>query len=75
MIILIHRQRRSPFLAAARSQNGSCVINAIHFRSAAEFANGESPSYLSWGRLMRYMGRELDRIRILGKVVSGQYKI
>ena len=31
----------------------------------------ENPTY----KPMRYMGRELDRIRILGKVVSGQYKI
>ena len=31
----------------------------------------ENPIY----KPMRYMGRELDRIRILGKVVSGQYKI
>ena len=36
--ILIHQsceQLQSPCLAAARSQNGSCVINAIHHRSAA----------------------------------------
>jgi len=26
---------RSPCLAAARAQNGSCIINAIHYRSAA----------------------------------------
>ncbi len=31
----------------------------------------ENPTY----KPMRYMGRQLDRIRILGKVVSGQYKI
>lgn len=31
----------------------------------------ENPTY----KPMRYMGRELDRIRILGKVVSGQYKV
>ena len=31
----------------------------------------ENPTY----KPMRYMGRDLDRIRILGKVVSGQYKI
>jgi hypothetical protein len=31
----------------------------------------ENPTY----KPMRYTGRELDRIRILGKVVSGQYKI
>ena len=31
----------------------------------------ENPLY----KPMRYMGRELNRIRILGKVVSGQYKI
>ena len=31
----------------------------------------ENPIY----KPMRYMGRELDRVRILGKVVSGQYKI
>ena len=31
----------------------------------------ENPTY----KPMRYMGRELDRVRILGKVVSGQYKI
>lgn len=31
----------------------------------------ENPTY----KPMRYMGRELDRIRILGKVVSGQYNI
>ena len=31
----------------------------------------ENPTY----KPMRYMGRELDRIRILGKVISGQYKI
>ena len=31
----------------------------------------ENPTY----KPMRYMGRELSRIRILGKVVSGQYKI
>ena len=31
----------------------------------------ENPTY----KPMRYSGRELDRIRILGKVVSGQYKI
>jgi repressor LexA len=31
----------------------------------------ENPTY----KPMRYIGRELDRIRILGKVVSGQYKI
>ena len=31
----------------------------------------ENPTY----KPMRYMGNQLDRIRILGKVVSGQYKI
>lgn len=31
----------------------------------------ENPTY----KPMRYMGHQLDRIRILGKVVSGQYKI
>ena len=31
----------------------------------------ENPTY----KPMRYMGRQLDRVRILGKVVSGQYKI
>jgi repressor LexA len=31
----------------------------------------ENPTY----KPMRYIGRELDRIRILGRVVSGQYKI
>lgn len=31
----------------------------------------ENPTY----KPMRYIGRELDRIRILGKVISGQYKI
>ena len=31
----------------------------------------ENPTY----KPMRYMGSQLDRIRILGKVVSGQYKI
>ena len=31
----------------------------------------ENPTY----KPMRYMGSKLDRIRILGKVVSGQYKI
>lgn len=31
----------------------------------------ENPTY----KPMRYMGSELDRIRILGRVVSGQYKI
>ena len=31
----------------------------------------ENPVY----KPMRYMGHQLDRIRILGKVVSGQYKI
>ena len=31
----------------------------------------ENPTY----KPMRYMGRQLDNIRILGKVVSGQYKI
>ena len=31
----------------------------------------ENPTY----KPMRYMGRELNRVRILGKVVSGQYKI
>lgn len=31
----------------------------------------ENPTY----KPMRYTGRQLDRIRILGKVVSGQYKI
>ena len=31
----------------------------------------ENPTY----KPMRYMGSELERIRILGKVVSGQYKI
>ena len=31
----------------------------------------ENPTY----KPMRYVGRELERIRILGKVVSGQYKI
>ena len=28
-------------LAAARSQNGSCIINAIHYRSAASLPTGE----------------------------------
>ena len=31
----------------------------------------ENPTY----KPMRYMGHQLDRIRILGKVISGQYKI
>ena len=31
----------------------------------------ENPTY----KPMRYMGSQLDRIRILGKVVSGQYKL
>lgn len=31
----------------------------------------ENPTY----KPMRYMGGDLDRIRILGKVISGQYKI
>ena len=31
----------------------------------------ENPTY----KPMRYMGSDLNRIRILGKVVSGQYKI
>ena len=31
----------------------------------------ENPTY----KPMRYMGSQLDRIRILGKVISGQYKI
>ena len=31
----------------------------------------ENPTY----KPMRYMGSKLDRIRILGKVISGQYKI
>jgi len=31
----------------------------------------ENPTY----KPMRYMGSKLDNIRILGKVVSGQYKI
>lgn len=31
----------------------------------------ENPTY----KPMRYMGSQLDRVRILGKVVSGQYKI
>jgi len=28
-------------LAAARAQNGSCIINAIHYRSAASLPTGE----------------------------------
>ena len=32
---------RSPCLAAARAQNGSCIINAIHYRSAASLPAGE----------------------------------
>ena len=31
----------------------------------------ENPTY----KPMRYMGSQLDRVRILGKVISGQYKI
>ena len=35
IFILIRQTSSATFLVATRSQNGSCVINAIHYRSAA----------------------------------------
>ena len=37
--LLIHR-KRSPFSPAGSVRNGSCVINAIHYRSAASLHRG-----------------------------------
>ena len=38
---LIRQPSAATCLAAARAQNGSCIINAIHYRSAASLPTGE----------------------------------